>query len=139
MSEIETVVEEEVVETVSEIVSEEEIIPLESIKNTEVESDDVQLKRKREEESESNGASLEDADVSGDAKRVKEDEVVPVPSTTTAEVTATTPAETAGPAVTTIIGNTSLTSSLSPSGDTENMSIAPDKVGQIIGTKVIFS
>lgn len=107
-------VPEEVVET-PEVVETAEVVTAEEtseeVANESNESEDQQLKRKRD----------EDDNEAADAKRATVQ-----PEAAAVVVTA------AASAVT----SSSIISTLSASGDSETISIAPDKVGQIIGTKV---
>ena len=108
---------EEVV-TVTEIVGVAEEVTAEEtseeVTNGSEETEDQKLKRKRD----------GDDNESADAKRTT--------------VQTETPAVVVPVAVTAAASN-SIISSLSPAGDSEMISIAPDKVGQIIGTKVTFA
>ena len=98
----------EIVEVVEEVTSGQ--TSREAINGIE-ETEDQKLKRKRD----------GDDDESADAKR----------STVQSEVPAV-----AVPVAASVVAPSSIISSLSPAGDSEMISIAPDKVGQIIGTKV---
>ena len=108
---------EEIV-TVTEIVGVAEEVTAEEtseeVTNGSEETEDQKLKRKRD----------GDDNESADAKR------------TTVQTEA--PAVVIPVAVTAVASN-SIISSLSPAGDSEMISIAPDKVGQIIGTKVTYA
>ena len=86
----------------------------EEVTNGNEETEDQKLKRKRD----------GDDNESADAKRTT--------------VQSEAPAVVIPVAVSAVTSN-SIISSLSPAGDSEMISIAPDKVGQIIGTKVTFS